>query len=336
MLMMNKRSNSAARQSRAGFTLIELTIVMMVAGLLLVPLVRMAGSAVIDNREKKTLLALEKASDALISFAALNGGCLPFASDFEGGKPDTSLAGVYTNGADTGDRSSNQNAGDLPWADLGLTSDFLDGDGLRIQYFVASPYTDKDSNKVLILCDAGFKGFQWDSSVEYIASSSDPLWIYDFDPNSGVRTLYEIKSGFTLDAGIHPFDAGAATNQSIEQLPSPLLEVRRGPDVTGAAPESDIISVQNVFILIAPGKHRNTDNNLLFGRDTTHTESGGTTWNLGASSIDSRIFSLETNTGASDPTEDGDDTMFIMSFNRFKAEMAKHGMNMESVCLGPC
>ena len=249
----NPRRGQARK--RSGFTLIELAIVMVVGGLLLVPLIRMAGSAVINDREERTQLALEAASEALISFAAAHSGCLPFASDSEGGLPDTDSAGLIASAPDTGARGTNQNAGDLPWALLGLTNAFLDGDGLRIQYYVATPYTDGNAVDPII-CEAGFKGFQWDSSVTYIASASNPLWIYDYDPASGVRTLYEIKKSKSLAAGVHPFDGGADVNQSIEQLPTALLEVRRGPDVTGAAPQSDVISSQNVFVLIAPGNKR--------------------------------------------------------------------------------
>ena len=338
--MMNLASPAAGRRpprsGQIGFTLIELTIVMVVAGLLLVPLIRMAGSAVITSRGERTQIALEAASEALISFAAVHGGCLPFASDDEGGLIDTDTGGSVAASPDTGARGTNQNAGDLPWADLGLTNAFLDGDGLRIQYYVATPYTDSDANAAIITCEAGFKGFQWDSSVNYVASADNPLWVFDHDPASGVRTLYEIKKGFSLAAGIHPFDGGAAVDQSIEQLPTPLLEVRRGPDVVGAAPQDDVISLQNVFILIAPGKKRNVSLSNLYVRDSTHTSAGGSSWSYGVSDVDDHLFSMETNVGATDSFNDGDDTLLIMSFNQFKAEMGKHGINMEPVCENPC
>ena len=335
-MTVNNRRSGRQGQSRSGFTLIELSIVMVVGGLLLVPLIRMAGSAVITSREERTQLALEAASEALISFAAVHGGCLPFASDAEGGLPDTDAAGLIAAAPDTGARGANQNAGDLSWADLGLTNAFLDGDGLRIQYYVASPYTDTDSDPAIITCRAGFKGFQWDSSVNYIASAANPLWVYDNDPTSGIRTLYEIKKGKSLAAGVHPSDGGPDINPSIVPLTTPLLEVRRGPNVVGAAPQTDVISSQNVFILIAPGKRRNTDFNLQFSRDTDHRTSTGSVWSLGTTPVDDRLFSMETNVGATDSANDGDDTMLIMSFNQFKAEMGKHGINMEPVCETNC
>ena len=124
--------HTTRRNGRPGFTLIELAIVMVVAGLLLVPLLRMAGSAVVSTRLKKTQSVLETASEALIAFAAINGGCLPFAADAEGGLPDTDASGAASSTPDTGFRNGNQNAGDLPWAELGLTNDFLDGDGLTV------------------------------------------------------------------------------------------------------------------------------------------------------------------------------------------------------------
>ena len=79
--------------ARSGFTIIELAIVVVVAGLLLVPLLRIAGSSIISARLKETQSRLDTARDALVAFAAVNGGCLPFASDFEGGLPDTDASG---------------------------------------------------------------------------------------------------------------------------------------------------------------------------------------------------------------------------------------------------
>ena len=238
---------------RAGFTIIEFAIVVVVAGLLLVPLLRIAGSSIISTRLKETQSRLDTARDALVAFAAVNGGCLPFASDFEGGLPDTDASGAQST-PDTGDRSSNQNAGDLPWADLGLTNAFLDGDNLRIEYYVATPYTDTDANQATITCDAGFRGFQWDSGVTYDAPSATPVYVFDNDPGSGDRALYEIKKNKSLAAGTHPSDGGNDVTEHIDQLPDPLLEVRRGPDVTSATGgQNDVISAQNVFVLIAAG-----------------------------------------------------------------------------------
>ena len=250
---ITRRTGRFGRSNLAGFTLIELAIVMVVAGLLLVPLLRMAGSAVVSTRLKQTQSVLETASEALVAFAALNGGCLPFATDSEGGLPDTDASGSVSSFPDDGNREGNVNAGDLPWADLGLTNSFLDGDGLRIQYYVATPYTDTDVNVIEITCDAGFRGFQWDTSVKYQAPGSAPIWVYDFDPGSGDRTLYRIKESTTLNIGTHPNDGGTDVTIHLNQLPATLLQVRRGPDVTAASPQNDVIDAQNVFILIAPG-----------------------------------------------------------------------------------
>ena len=329
-----------------GFTLIELAIVMVVAGLLLVPLLRMAGSAVVSTRVELTRSALEKASEALVSFAAVNGGCLPFAADDEGGLPDTDATGSAASAPDTGARKSGKNpkAGDLPWAVLGLTNDFLDGDGLRIQYFVASPYTDTNSNQNEITCEAGFKGFQWDNGVTYDAPTSGPLWVFDYIPAGSTdpddRTLFEIKRNKSLPAGTHPNDPSVSSQISVypNLLPDPLLEVRRGPDVTSATgSQDDVISSRNVFILIAPGRNRNADIGRLFIRDSTHTAAGGAAWTLGGiNPVDDQLFSSEPNVDAGDAANNGDDTMLVMSFTRFKAEMGKHGLNMEPVCEDPC
>ncbi len=167
------------RPGQTGLTLIEHAIIMVVAGQLLVPLIGITGSAVASNCAKSTQSALDTASEALVSFAAANGGCLPYAADDEGGLPDT---------------------------------------------------------------------------------------------DASVRTLYELPAGETLDTGVHPV---AEASEFTDHLPDPLLQVRRGPDVTGAAPQSDVISSQNVFVLIAPGDNLNTSLSRRYIRDSTHKKASG-------------------------------------------------------------
>ncbi len=87
---------SFGQRSRAGFTIIELAIVLVVISLLLMPLLRIAASSVGATRTQDTGAALATARDALVAFAASNNGCLPFAADFEGGLLDTDANGVVT------------------------------------------------------------------------------------------------------------------------------------------------------------------------------------------------------------------------------------------------
>ena len=304
---------------------------MVVAGLLLVPLLRMAGSAVISTRLKQTQSVLEAASEAVISYAALNNGCLPFAADDEGGLVDTDASGVVRATPDTGKGVFALHAGDLPWADLGLTNSFLDGDGLRIQYYLATPYADIDSAPGTTVCNAGFRGFPWDSTVAYDTPDDASIWMYDFIPSTTTRTLYELQKNKVLAAGVHPSTIAQAFS---DQLPASLLEVRRGPDVTSATGgQNDVISPQNVFILIAPGKNRNTGIDRLFAHDITHTDAGIGQWNLGVNPVDHIVFSTEPNVDTGDSANNGDDTLLIMSFTQFKAEMSKYGLHMEPVCV---
>ena len=325
-----------------GFTLIELTIVMVVAGLLLVPLLRMAGSAVVSTRLKKTQSVLETASGALIAFAAANGGCMPFAADSEGGLPDTDAAGAASASPDTGQGVIGRHAGDLPWADLGLTNSFLDGDGLRIQYYVATPYTDSNATSPVLQCDAGFRGFPYDMNVEYQAPASAPLWVYA-TPNAGVRTLYEIPVGYTLFVAGTPSDDAPEADVNVmphpDPLPNPLLQLLKGPDISSATDgqnnpfDDDIENLQNVFVLIAPGPNRNAGIDRRFSRDSAHKASAaGVTWALGTLDVDGIVFSSEPNADAADTANSGDDTLLNMTFEDFKKEMSKQGLNMEPVC----
>ena len=323
-------------RSQAGFGITGLAIIVIVMGLLIVPVLRMTVTSVGAARFNETRVALEIARDALISFAAAHGGCLPFASDFEGGVPDTDATGAAGT-PDTGDRSVNQNAGDLPWADLGLGNSFLDGDNFRIQFYVASPYTDKDASVPVIECDAGFRGFQWDTNITYNAPSGTDVWVYDYDPNPpNDRVLYEIKKGKSLAAFTHPSAGSPDVTAHPDLLPANLLEVRRGPDVTSATGgQNDVISAQNVFVLIAAGENRNADLDRAYFRDSTHT-GPGLPWAIGTNFVDDHIFSITPNVDATDQGNNGDDTIRFVSFTEFRAGMSKYSLNVEPVCETPC
>ena len=332
--------------SKAGFTLIELAVAVVIMSLLLVPLLRLAGGSVAAARLEKTEIALQTASDALIAFAAVHNGCLPFATDHEGGLPDTDLNGSATAGyVDSGDHQNADHAGDLPWAELGLTNSLLDGDGLRIQYYIATPYTDTDGDPAIggIDCRAGFRGFEWDSSVAYVGSPSDPVYVY-YDivpvvPLPDDRRLYKITT--TLAAGNRP-DANVGPNveEFKFQLPTTLLEVVRGPDViNGTAAEIAGVSAQNVFVLIATGRNRNDVKDRRFLRDSNHMgDAAGTEWTLQAvtNSVDGVVFSATRNIDDTDRGDDGDDTLLVMSFVNYKAELAEYSFNMEAICDSAC
>lgn len=145
------RTPSPAKQ---GFTLVELAIVLVVLGLIIAPLTTLLSQSAAERRNSDTSAALTAARDALLAYAVQHKGCLPHAADFEGGLPDTNAAGTAAGGVrDTGSVRAavepasggvGQRAGDLPWADIGSTGlggAGLDGDDLRLQYYVAAVYT---------------------------------------------------------------------------------------------------------------------------------------------------------------------------------------------------
>jgi type II secretory pathway pseudopilin PulG len=188
--------------TQGGFTLVGLVAVVVLIGFLMVPLLRMTGSTVGTERYKNTQAALDTARDALIAYAASHNGCLPYAADYEGSLPDTGKDGIAVPGyADAGTVREKENEagelqsvymGDLPWRDLGLGSDFLDGEGLRIQYYVAKAYTTKiqnDAGKAVKpserICAAGFRGFEYDENITYIGTNDEPVFVY-YDVTDGI------------------------------------------------------------------------------------------------------------------------------------------------------
>ncbi len=157
----------------AGFTVIGLMIIFGLVGVFVLPFMRITASSIEARQTREAAMSetvLAPARDALIAFAAANNGCLPFAADFEGGLPDTDQTGATSpTYADSGVGTANRHAGDLPWAELGLAP----SEKLRVQYYVASAYADPTGN-----CYARFRGFEWNSSVTYLASETNPLYVY--------------------------------------------------------------------------------------------------------------------------------------------------------------
>ncbi len=130
-----------------------------------------------------------------------------------------------------------------------------------------------------------------------------------------------------------------------DALPYPLLEVRQGPDViTGIDKQTDKVSAQNVFVLIAPGKNRNAVADRAYVRDSNHVgDAAGGPWPLNVhlldppwANVDAVVFSNARNTDATDGGNDGDDTLLVMSFNDYKAALSRYGLNMEPFCDGAC
>ena len=330
---MTKKTKQNAQR---GFTVLELAIVMVVSSLLLVPLLKLAFTSVGGNREQQTEAAMEKAIDALIAYADDNDGCLPFAADFEGGLPNTDLAGLPL--TDTGISKVNQRAGDLPWADLGLLADtrggfFLDGDFLRIQYYVASPYADTDNG-----CSAGFRGQEWNPQVTYVGTNPAPIYVYDTadQETTNLASLYKITG--TLAAGNHPANTGSGAAEVTALLSDDLLVVKRGPDINGTGVgEKDEISIQNVFVLLAVGDNRNAALDRRHMRDSTHALTGtGALWTLGVNNVDGVVFSMTHNISATDRLDDGDDTIRVVSFLEYKSRLKALGMTIQPICETPC
>ena len=331
-------AHPSGQRSQAGFGITGLAIIVVVMGLLIVPLMRLTASSMETTRAQQTQVAFDAARDALVAFAAQNNGCLPFAADFEGGLPDTdSTGGAPAGYFDDGGRTQNNHAGDLPWDFLGLTNAFLGRDALRIQYYVATPYTDQDNNANAIRCKGGFRGFEWKTGVTYDGTTTS-IFVY-YNVATDDRRLYEIIGVLPLNTTPDSLGILIAIDATAV-LPTSLLEVRRGPDViNGGASEIATESLQNVFVLIAPGDNRNADLNRLYVRDSNHVaDSTGTTWTIQSvtNSVDDVVFSSTHNVDAAESGNDGDDTLSVMSFLEYQAELSKYGMHMEPICHGAC
>ena len=188
--------------AQRGFSLPELAVVMVSGGLILGPSLTTISSIIDGMHERQNIIVLETARDALITFAGAHGGCLPFAADYEGGQPNTDQNGAPSPAnPDTGIGRADSHGGDLPWAELGLGNNFLDHDGLRVQYYVASQYTDIDADSSNgINCAAGQRGTQWNSRITY-DGTGEPQYVYYESPGDD-QELYKIVG--VLPAGTPP------------------------------------------------------------------------------------------------------------------------------------
>ncbi len=319
-------------EAQRGFTMPDLIVVMSTMGVLFGSVLAVFNESMEATHEEFTQISLDTVRTALFKFAAENNGCLPFAADFEGALPDTDEEG-FAGYTDIGVGKANTRAGDAPWADLGLEQSFLrDSDGLRIQYYVASPYTDSDNDPSNgYSCAAGARGEDWDPRVTY-DGTVDPQYFY-YTPSGGDHGLFRVTG--VLPAGTPPDsadDVGAA-------LPAALLELRRGPDIKTNGPQKDVLSAQNPFVLLATGKNITANSSIDFPnmRDHDHrANSAGSPWNLNQNNVDDMRFSATRSLHASDQGMDGDDTLLVVSFLNFKAALGGYGIHMEPVCETGC
>ena len=315
------------REAQRGFSMPELVTVMTVVGAILGPLLASFDSSMDAIHSEHSEVVLETAHEALIRYAAQHDGCLPFAADWEGGLPNTDQNGApgYT---DTGVAKDNSRAGDLPWAELGLAETFRDGDDGRIQYYVASQYADLSNG-----CVARQIGEEW-NPIESYDGSDDPIYLH-FTPPGGSHGLYVIDG--PLASGTRP-DSASYTDIS-DALPASLLELRRGPNIKKNGPQKDVLSAQNVFVLIATGDNINgfSSNNLPYMRDENHRAgANGQPWNLNLNNVDDVRFAATHEFDANDQGKDGDDMLMVVSFLSFKSELGTFGVHVEPFCKTAC
>ncbi len=118
-------------------------------------------------------------------------------------------------------------------------------------------------------------------------------------------------------------------------LPVNLLELRRGPDIKATGSEDDVLSAQNVFVLIAAGENINANAsiNLPFMRDDNHRADGsvGDPWDLNQNDIDDVRFSATHEYNGIDEGASGDDTLLVTSFLSYKSDLKSFGVRLESI-----
>jgi prepilin-type N-terminal cleavage/methylation domain-containing protein len=128
------------RRGEQGFTLIELAIVMAVAGLMLAGTMKLLGGQLDQSRTRTTRDRLQMAYDALVSFYVTH-AYLPCPADgaLTGSDADYGRAQPETSGSCTGVVATHRV---LPWRTLGLQEELsFDGWRQRLTYQVSAPLT---------------------------------------------------------------------------------------------------------------------------------------------------------------------------------------------------
>jgi prepilin-type N-terminal cleavage/methylation domain-containing protein len=139
-LRPRRRGPAAIRRGQQGFTLIELAIVMAVAGLMLAGTMKLLGGQLDQSRLKATRDRLRMAYDALTAFYVAN-AYLPCPADGALASSDANYgrAQPETSGACSGVAAANRV---LPWRTLGLQEALsFDGWQQRLTYQVSPPLT---------------------------------------------------------------------------------------------------------------------------------------------------------------------------------------------------
>lgn len=116
------------RRRQAGFTIVEIAIVLLVVGLMIGGLVAPLSSQLEQRRVGETVRAMDEAKEALIGFALRNGYLPCPAISAADGREDR-------NGS-----ACNKRFGYLPWAALGVGR--LDGWGRVLAYSVTPAFAD--------------------------------------------------------------------------------------------------------------------------------------------------------------------------------------------------
>lgn len=175
-------------KTSAGFTLLEMAIVLVIIGVLLGGLLMPLSAQVETSRINETRKALDEINQALIGFAVTNGYLpCPAVSSSNGAEDRT---GATCTGA--------KRLGFLPWATLGVSQ--VDAWGRLYRYSVTSTFT--DSGTKFTLASAGDITVKNDNSVANIATAIPVLVM-----SHGVNGYYATVAG-----GGAPIADGSATN----------------------------------------------------------------------------------------------------------------------------
>lgn len=228
-----KKRTRTAHRGAAGFTLIEIAVVLMIIGLLIGGLIPTLSSQMESQRTNETRKSLAEIQNALVGFAVANGR-LPCPAD---PAIATGQAGAGTER--TPPCVNGNSTGVLPWATLGVNE--TDSWGNRYTYRVTDYFADSIASSPVggcspppspaptqssfALCSAGTLDVRSAASGGTSIATNVPAVIISHGKNAaGAYTPQGVQLPASTDADELENSDGSADNNYVSHTPTPNFD----------------------------------------------------------------------------------------------------------------
>lgn len=210
------------RQAPAGFTLVEMAIVLVIIGLLIGGMLMPLTAQTEQRRIGETRKALDEIKEALIGYAAnQTPPHLPCPDKTGAGGAGTANDGVEDFTVATGVCVVAE--GNIPWATLGVAD--VDGWGNRIHYSVAPPYANRTPAAMFALTSTGTLSVCTTAACATTTATALPAIVLSYGKNG----FGAINSAGIANPAPASADELANTNLDVSFVSHPQTDANSGP-----------------------------------------------------------------------------------------------------------